>query len=110
MQGAVYGRYGMSDLIEQKQRKNSLAPTSRPFPARTLLIAAFAALGLAACGGGGDNEGGGGGPGYVGPPDPNLTDDIPTTTSLAQRQGLTNDANRDYRLFYVDASNDNGKT
>lgn len=71
-----------------------------------LLVAVFAALGLAACGGGG----GGGNPGGGGSGGPNATDDTPTTTSLTESDGLTGDANQQHRLFYVDASRDNGET
>lgn len=100
----------MSNLTEHRGSQALAFTFSR---LRILLIVGIATLGLAACGGGGDggSSGGGGGnnPGGGGPPDPNATDNIPTTTSLGEIFELTNDANRKYRLFYIDASHDNGQ-
>ncbi len=68
-----------------------------------LLLACLLTLGLAACGGGGggSDDGGSGGSGG---PGPNITDNIPTTTSIPTISGLTGDANQSYPLFYIDAS------
>lgn len=58
-------------------------------------------ISLTACGGGGsgDEKSNNGVP--IGP---KTTDSIPTTTTLPELSGLSNDANQSYRLFYLDAS------
>ncbi|WP_309045107.1 hypothetical protein [Marinobacter sediminicola] len=97
----------MSNSIKLEHSQALATPFSQ---LRTLLVAGVAALGLAACGGGGDGDDGGGGGGNPNYGGPSTTDNIPTTTNLAELYGLTTDANQEHRLFYIDASDHSGQT